>query len=156
MPSARRSTSSTARSSAATWYPKCTGSRPHRLPPEPRMPVYADPAEGATVRAHLLRAWTVALLAKIGTPGDIATDVAEILVAADRRGIASHGTARLANYIALVEAGVMDPTARPVVEREKPALARLDARNGWGHHASRVAIDWAIDRARATGSAVAV
>ena len=80
------------------------------------MPVYADPAEGATVRAHLLRAWTVALLAKIGTPGDIATDVAEMLVAADRRGIASHGTARLANYVALVDAGVMDPSARPVVE----------------------------------------
>jgi L-2-hydroxycarboxylate dehydrogenase (NAD+) len=120
------------------------------------MPVYADPAEGATVRAHLLRAWTVALLARLGTPGDIATDVAEILVAADRRGIASHGTARLPNYVALADAGVMDPSARPVVEREKPALARFDARNGWGHHASRIATDWAIERARTTGSAVAV
>jgi LDH2 family malate/lactate/ureidoglycolate dehydrogenase len=120
------------------------------------MPVYADPAEGATVRSHLLRAWTVALLATLETPGDIATDVADILVASDRRGIASHGTARLPNYVALIEAGVMDPTARPVVEREKAALALFDARNGWGHHASRVAVDWAIERARTTGSATAV
>lgn len=120
------------------------------------MPVYADPAEGATVPAPLLRAWTVALLAGVGTPDDVAADVAEILVASDRRGIASHGTARLPNYMALVDAGVMDPTARPVVDREKAALALFDARNGWGHHACRVAVDWAIERARTTGSATAV
>jgi L-2-hydroxycarboxylate dehydrogenase (NAD+) len=120
------------------------------------MPVYSDPAEGATIRAPLLRSWTVALLAAIGTPGDVASDVAEILVASDRRGIASHGTARLPNYVALVEAGVMDPVARPVVERERQAFARFDARNGWGHHASRIAVDWAIERARTTGTATAV
>jgi LDH2 family malate/lactate/ureidoglycolate dehydrogenase len=120
------------------------------------MPVYEDPADGATIRAPLLRAWVAALLAALETPVDIAEDVAEILLAADRRGIASHGTARLPNYAALVEAGVMDPAARPVVERERAALCLIDARNGWGHHASRVAVDWAIERARSAGSAVAV
>ena len=44
----------------------------------------------------------MALLGTLGTPGDIASDVAEILLAADRRGIASHGTARLPNYVALI------------------------------------------------------
>ncbi len=98
----------------------------------------------------------MALLGTLGTPGDIASDVAEILLAADRRGIASHGTARLPNYVALVEAGVMEPAARPTLERERAALARFDARNGWGHHACRVAVDWAVDRAASAGSAVAV
>ena len=86
------------------------GSRPPWPRPEEseKLPVYADPTEGVTVQAPLLRAWTVALLEKIGTPGDIAADVAEILVSADRRGIASHGTARLPSYVALVEAGVED------------------------------------------------
>jgi len=98
----------------------------------------------------------VTLLEALGTPSDIAADVGEILIAADRRGIASHGTARLPNYVALVEARVMEPTARPAIERERPALARFDAHNGWGHHASRVAIDWAIDRAGSTGTAFAV
>ena len=120
------------------------------------MPVYADPTGGATISADALEQWTAAVLGRLGTPADIAADVAEILVAADRRGIASHGTARLANYASLVDARVMDPTGRPRLEREKPALARFDASNGWGHHASRVAMDWAIDRARTTGTAVAI
>jgi LDH2 family malate/lactate/ureidoglycolate dehydrogenase len=120
------------------------------------VPVYADPVEGATVQAPLLRTWTAALLGALGTPDDVAADVAEVLVAADRRGIASHGTARLANYVALVEARVMDPAARPKLEVERAALARFDARNGWGHHAGRVATDWAIGRARDAGSAIAV
>jgi L-2-hydroxycarboxylate dehydrogenase (NAD+) len=120
------------------------------------VPVYSDPTDGAIVRAHLLRAWTIALVGALGTPSDIADDVATVLLAADRRGIASHGTARLPNYAALVEAGVMDPAARPVLERERPALARFDGANGWGHHASRIANDWVIERARTTGSAFAV
>jgi LDH2 family malate/lactate/ureidoglycolate dehydrogenase len=120
------------------------------------MPVYADPTGGATIRPEALEQWTAALLGRLDTPYDIAADVAAILVAADRRGIASHGTARLANYAALVDAHVMDPRGRPNIEREKAALARFDANNGWGHHASRVATDWAIDRARTTGTAIAI
>jgi LDH2 family malate/lactate/ureidoglycolate dehydrogenase len=120
------------------------------------VPVYADPTDGLAVPVHLLRTWTAGLLGTIGTPPDIAADVAEVLVASDRRGIASHGTARLPNYVALVEAGVLDPAARPVREAGRAALARFDARNGWGHHASRVAVDWAIDAVATVGSATAV
>lgn len=120
------------------------------------MPVYADPIHGVLVHPLALRGWTVALLGALGTPSDIGGDVAEVLLASDRRGIASHGTARLPNYVALVEAGVMDPAARPSIVREKPALSLHDAGNGWGHHAGRVAVDWSIERARDTGSAIAV
>jgi LDH2 family malate/lactate/ureidoglycolate dehydrogenase len=38
----------------------------------------------------------------------------------------------------------------------KPALARFDAGNGWGHHAGRVAVDWAIGAASELGSATAI
>lgn len=120
------------------------------------MPVYADPTDGLAVPVQLLRTWTAGLLGTIGTPPDIAADVAEVLVASDRRGIASHGTARLPNYVALVEAGVLDPTARPVLDAGKAALVRFDARNGWGHHASRVAVDWAIEAVAEVGAATAV
>jgi len=88
------------------------------------MPVYADPVDGLAVPAVLLQAWTARLVESLGTPPDIAADVAEILVASDRRGIASHGTARLPNYVALVEAGVLDPAARPVRDAGRPALQR--------------------------------
>lgn len=120
------------------------------------MPVYRDPPDGLTVSVDLLRGWTVRLIEAIGTPSDIAADVAQVLVAADRRGIASHGTARLPNYVALAEAGVLDPAGRPVRDGGRPALVRFDAANGWGHHAGRVAVDWAIDAAETLGTATAV
>jgi L-2-hydroxycarboxylate dehydrogenase (NAD+) len=120
------------------------------------VPVYRDPIGGAAVTPAALRGWTATVVEAIGTPSAVAGDVAEILVAADRRGIASHGTARLPNYLTLVDAGVMDPGGLPHLVRERAALALFDAENGWGHHAGRVAMDWAIDAARSTGSAVAV
>ncbi len=120
------------------------------------MPLYPDPIDGFAVAADKLWTFTDALVRRVGTPADIASDVADILLASDLRGIASHGTARLPQYVKLVEAGVMDPAARPVAERETPALARYNANNGWGHHAGRVATDDAIRRARQTGAAISV
>jgi L-2-hydroxycarboxylate dehydrogenase (NAD+) len=120
------------------------------------MPVYADPIDGLAVPADLLQAWTARLVESLDSPPDIAADVAEVLVASDRRGIASHGTARLPNYVALIEAEVMDPAARPAIDAGRPALQRFDAGNGWGHHASRVAVDAAIAAARELGSATSI
>jgi LDH2 family malate/lactate/ureidoglycolate dehydrogenase len=120
------------------------------------MPVYQDPDDPRALNADALQAWTAAVLGGLGTPEDVAADVAEILLASDRRGIASHGTARLPQYVSLVDAGVVDPAARPVLEKDLPALGRFDAQNGWGHHASRVAIDTAIERARTNGAWTAV
>lgn len=120
------------------------------------MPIYADPVDGLAVPVGLLRVWTARLIESLDTPADIAEDVATVLVASDARGIASHGTARLTNYVALVEAGVMDARARPVADAGRPALLRFDAQNGWGHHASRVAVDAAIEAANTLGTATAV
>jgi LDH2 family malate/lactate/ureidoglycolate dehydrogenase len=72
------------------------------------MPVYADPIDGLVIQVNLLQAWTARLVESLGTPPDIAADVADVLVASDPRGIDSHGTARLPNNVALIEAGVMD------------------------------------------------
>ena len=120
------------------------------------MPVYADPAGGLAIGAAELESWTAALIERLGTPADIATDVATVLVASDRRGIASHGTARLPRYAIHVEQGTMDPAARPELLRERAAMAFFDAHNGWGHHAGRVAADAAIRGARSAGSFTAV
>jgi len=120
------------------------------------MPPYAEPVGGSSIAVAALRDWTQALATAVGTPSDIAADVAEILVSADCRGIASHGTARLPNYVALIDGAVMDAAARPVVEHEFGGVARIDARNGWGHHAGRIAVDHAIERARQFGVSLAV
>src|SRR5260221_7361832 len=95
------------------------------------MPLYSDPTDGFVIEAERLRAWTDALVRRVGTPPDIAADVADLLLAADLRGIASHGTARLPQYVKLIEAGVVDPVGRPVKEVGKVSLARFNANNGW-------------------------
>lgn len=118
--------------------------------------MYVDPERGFSVDPDALQAWTAAVVEAAGTPADIAADVAEVLVASDRRGIASHGTARLPQYLTLIEAGVMDPAARPVEVRSRAALTLLDAHNGWGHHASRVAVDRAISGAAEAGACTAL
>jgi L-2-hydroxycarboxylate dehydrogenase (NAD+) len=120
------------------------------------MPTYADPEGGRALRAEALQAWTATVLEHFETPADIAADVADVLVAADRRAIASHGTARLPQYLALIEAGAMDPGARPGRVRSRAAIGLFDAHNGWGHHASRVAMDAAIAGAAELGSYTAV
>lgn len=120
------------------------------------MPVYDDPEDGVIVDAVALQEWTWRLVQQVGTPPDIAADVAEVLLASDLRGIASHGTARLPAYLKQVEAGVMEPEARPVREKHRPALARFNANNGWGHHAARIATDDAIGRARELGAAISL
>jgi LDH2 family malate/lactate/ureidoglycolate dehydrogenase len=120
------------------------------------MPLYDDPPNGLRMAAEPLQRWTQALVERLGSPPDVAADVAEILVASDLRGIASHGTARLPQYVLLAETRTMDPTARPVKERGRPGIALFDARNGWGHHAGRVAMDDAIERCLTLGTAISV
>ncbi len=120
------------------------------------MPVYADPVDGRVLSSDALTAWTAVLVERMGTPADIATDVATVLVASDRRGVASHGTARLPRYASLIEAGALDVAARPSLVQSRAALALFDAANGWGHHAARVAMDAAIAGARTAGTYTAV
>ena len=110
-------------------------------PGEPLDATGHQPPERQEIRldADALEAFTAAVCRALGTPDDIAADVSTVLVAADRRGIPSHGTARLPSYVALVDAGVMDPAARPVIDAGRGAFVRFDAGNGWGHHAGRIA-----------------
>lgn len=90
--------------------------------------MYEDPVDGRLIDAAELRTWTAALVERLGTPADIAGDVAEVLVAADRRGIASHGTARLPQYVKLVESGIVDPAGRPFLEAGGPVIKLFDGR----------------------------
>ncbi len=86
------------------------------------MPVYDDPVDARALDAGALQRWTAAIVEHLGTPADIAADVAEVLLSSDRRGISSHGTARLVQYAALVEAGVLESRGSPD-HRSRPAGA---------------------------------
>jgi LDH2 family malate/lactate/ureidoglycolate dehydrogenase len=85
-----------------------------------------------------------------------ARDVADVLVAADLRGVESHGIARLETfYVRRIEAGVVN--ARPTYATlcDRPTQFALDGGNGLGHPAGKFAMRKTIDKAREHGIAFA-
>ena len=102
-----------------------------------------------------LQRFTAAVCARAGSPADVADVVAEHLVRANLSGHDSHGVARLPGYVDLIDDGVLDPGARPAILNARNSTALFDARSGFGLYSTRVALDWAIEAARAHGSATA-
>src|SRR5579875_2727965 len=74
--------------------------------------------------------YTAAIVEHRGASPDDARTTAEVLVASDVRGIESHGVARLEQYVAAIEAGILDPRAGPEIVRQTLATALIDAHNG--------------------------
>ncbi len=98
-----------------------------------------------------LQDFVVAVFEHCGlTTGD-ARIVAENLVAADLRGIASHGVASLGRYISGIKAGYIRPGVEMEVLEPAPAIGVVDARNGVGQVAADLAMTLAIDKARVNG-----
>jgi len=83
-------------------------------------------------------------------PDDAAT-VADVLVWANLRGHDSHGVSRVPRYVEMMDAGDMDPTARPIYELDLPARFLLDGRRCMGPIAMMQAVATATERAKAAG-----
>lgn len=86
-----------------------------------------------------------------GAPPEHARTVAECLVAADLRGVDTHGVNRLPSYMARVRAGVLDPAASPTLTQVTPAAAQVDGLNTFGAVAGATAVRAAVDMARVYG-----
>jgi LDH2 family malate/lactate/ureidoglycolate dehydrogenase len=101
-----------------------------------------------------LKAFVVTALTKAGvTPADAAI-VADVLVAADLRGVESHGVARLdAYYVSRIRAGQI--AAKPNVQtvRETPTSLLVDAGNGLGHPTAKRTMERLLDKAAQSGAA---
>lgn len=82
--------------------------------------------------------------------------VADVLVAADLRGIDSHGVARFERFcVEPLRDGTVDPRAQPVTISETTTTVAIDASNGFGHPASTFATRAAIAKAWRHGFGVA-
>lgn len=92
-----------------------------------------------------------AALMRAGVSGEDAAIVADALVAANLRGIDSHGVMRLYNYVERVLRGLIDPSARPRVVRDFGAVAVVDGNNGLGYVTAVYASDLAVEKARKHG-----
>ncbi len=98
--------------------------------------------------------YTVRVMAACGAPPEEARSVARVLVAADLRGIASHGVARLGRYVAGIRDGYIKPGARFEILEPAPAIGVIDARDGLGQVAGELAMKLAIRKARESGVGV--
>ncbi|THX07502.1 Malate/L-lactate dehydrogenase [Aureobasidium pullulans] len=76
-----------------------------------------------------------------------AATVADCLVAADLRGVDTHGVNRIPSYLARIRQGVLDPTAEPTIKDITPVVAQVDAKNAFGFVAAKMAMARAIEMA---------
>lgn len=89
---------------------------------------------------------------KIGCSDADATTATTVLVAADIRGIDSHGVARLPGYIRLWEAGRINPTPNIRIIYESPSTATIDGDAGLGLVVAPYAMQVAINKAKTAGT----
>lgn len=89
-----------------------------------------------------------------GLPQKDAELCTDVLLESDRRGIESHGVNRFKPiYLDRIKAGILNPVTEVDIVREAPSTAVIDAHDGMGMVASRIAMDLAIEKAGKYGTA---
>jgi len=101
--------------------------------------------------AEALLVFAQQVLQNAGVREDDSRTIADTLVCADLRGIHSHGIGKLDQYLARVNAKVLDPAAQVEIERENPVTSVINAHNGFGQAAARHAMELALQKAGAYG-----
>ena len=108
------------------------------------------------ISAEDLAGWSARLLEAAGFPRPKAQMVAESLVAANLRGVDSHGVQLRPCYIEQVESGDLDANADGRVASESGACLVYDGENGVGQHIATVCCGHAVRLARKHGIAMVV
>ena len=88
---------------------------------------------------------------KLGLPRGDAKTAASALVAANLRGVDTHGVMRMTFYAAKLREGYIDPKAELETRRETTGTALVDGGNGLGQVVAYRAMERAIEKARQTG-----
>lgn len=107
-----------------------------------------------TITAEELRDFVRRLLRAAGVDGPKADLVADSLVAANLRGVDSHGVQLLPYYLEQLEAGNVNPAAEGHVVSENGACLVFDGENGIGQWVSDICAGHAIRLARTLGAGV--
>jgi LDH2 family malate/lactate/ureidoglycolate dehydrogenase len=106
------------------------------------------------VSAESLTSWAAGLLEAATFPQPTARLVAESLVAANLRGVDSHGVQLLPYYIEQVERGDMDAGAAGRIASESGACLLYDGANGAGQQIASVCCGHAVRLAHKHGIAI--
>jgi L-2-hydroxycarboxylate dehydrogenase (NAD+) len=105
-----------------------------------------------TYSYNSLQDFTLAIFKKIGCSDDDATLATRVLLAADLRGIDSHGIARLSGYVRLWEANRINAIPSVKIIHETPSTAVVDGDGGLGLVVAPHAMEIAINKARQCGT----
>ncbi|MDR1533766.1 MAG: Ldh family oxidoreductase [Planctomycetota bacterium] len=109
---------------------------------------------GIFVGPGALGAWAKNILIKVGVGDADAGVVADSLLAANLRGVDSHGITRMLGvYVKRLELGLMNPVSRFDIVRERAATALVDCHNGIGQLGARFAMEKTIEKAKRSGAA---
>lgn len=103
------------------------------------------------IQATDLESYLGAVFEAIGVRGKHAALVARSYVSADLYGLASHGVMRVPRIFDGIDAGTHFPDREPELLRENAAFAVFDGRSGLGAVAGAVAMETAMEKARAAG-----
>jgi len=127
--------------------------------PSPRVsPTPQSPAQRGSVRlpASVLGDFGRALLQAVHVPEPHARLVADSLVAANLRGVDSHGLQMITSYLNQLTAGGVSPTAVGRVVSESGACLTYDGENGLGQVIADRCTDHALRLAHGSGLAFVV
>jgi LDH2 family malate/lactate/ureidoglycolate dehydrogenase len=100
-----------------------------------------------------LEAFCQQVFQRLGLSEEDARIAAAVLVAANARGIPSHGVARLQRYVNGLRAGLVLPSASVEVLVDTPASIVIDAHGAMGAPVSVRAMRSVIDKAKGNGAA---
>ncbi|MCA0228851.1 MAG: Ldh family oxidoreductase [Bacteroidetes bacterium] len=102
--------------------------------------------------AEQLRTFTKNIFQSIGFSEEDATLAATVLIAADLRGVDSHGIARLAGYVRLFDHGRLNPTPTIKIVHQTPSTAVVDGDAGVGLVVGPKTMEIVIEKAKNVGS----
>jgi len=92
-----------------------------------------------------------------GVPPEEAAVSAEVLVAADKRGVDSHGVGRFKPiYLDRIWNGTQKAKTDFEIVRETPTTAVIDGHNGMGHYIAKRAMAMAVEKAEKFGMGMTV
>ena len=119
---------------------------------KPKTDAQPNPDDSVRLPLATLRRFMRDAFVGVGVPADDAAVCADVLAAADRFGIDSHGISRLKSiYYDRIRQGIQLPTTRIRKIKDSRAVAVLDGGNGMGHVVAKRAMELAIRKAKTFG-----
>jgi len=112
-------------------------------------------ADFIDVKVDALRKFTENVFIKLGVPEEDAKITTDVLLSANRRGINSHGVARLKRYVGYIQDNKMNPKTELKILKETPVSLLISAGNGIGQVAGYKTMNMVIDKAKKNGLAFA-